>query len=183
MDTKKESGSKPPLLSSRQIGIAASLGGLGFAWRALGLSIPLPIPMLMADIRPILKDFGGAIGGPWVAMIICILGALPTPFPPLVVVGDFPARLLFAFIWKNLGAHKLPWKTKWLAISFAHITAEFIFITILIYGNSLLGLYPFWPTYVALMTGVFLPVTIIDDVILIIAMRGAKLGVPTWRWF
>lgn len=33
---------RKPVLSTRQIAAAATLGGLCFAWRALGLVIPMP---------------------------------------------------------------------------------------------------------------------------------------------
>ncbi|MFX1300854.1 MAG: hypothetical protein ACFFDE_07915, partial [Promethearchaeota archaeon] len=39
-----------PLLTSRQVAMIAAFGGLGFAWRALGLVIPLYPPYVL-DIR------------------------------------------------------------------------------------------------------------------------------------
>jgi len=77
--TEKESYRRP-LLTSRQVAMIAAFGGLGFAWRALGLVIPLYPPYVL-DIRESINVIAAFAGGPWVAVGVGILIGLPSSVP------------------------------------------------------------------------------------------------------
>jgi len=62
--------------------MVAALGGLGFAWRALGLVIPLYPPFVL-DVRETLIAICAFAGGPYVAIASGILMGLPSSLPML----------------------------------------------------------------------------------------------------
>lgn len=79
-----------PLLTSRQVAMVGALGGLGFAWRALGLTIPLYPPYVL-DIREAVIAIVTFAGGPYVGIATGILIGLPSaiPFWDMLWYGGF----------------------------------------------------------------------------------------------
>lgn len=88
-----------PLLSSRQIGMIAAFGGLGFAWRALGLVIPL-VPPYLLDIRETINVIAAFAGGPFVAIGVGILIGLPSSVPFCDVIYYPLAGILLSLVSK-----------------------------------------------------------------------------------
>lgn len=66
-----------PLLTSQQIGLAAAFGGAGFAFRALGLAIPL-VPPLVMDPGALMPILAGMAGGPIVGAIVGVARGIPS---------------------------------------------------------------------------------------------------------
>ena len=60
---------RKPFLTSNQIGIAAAFGGAAFAFRALGISVPL-VPPLVMDPGALMPCLAGMAGGPVVGAIV-----------------------------------------------------------------------------------------------------------------
>jgi hypothetical protein len=136
-----------PRLTARQVGMVAALGGLGFAWRALGLVIPLYPPFVL-DVRETLIAIVAFAGGPYVAIASGFLMGIPSAIP-MNDIWYYPlvGLILCAFtkiIWNNRG-----WKG-YLLLVVVMVVAEFIGTTLsiafLAYGLSLV---PFWPEYIA----------------------------------
>lgn len=188
VDKNKNSTKKRPLLTTRQIAIAATLGGLCFAWRALGLVIPMPVPGFVIDIREAIYVFTAFAYGPIVSFIISIMGGLPTPFPPMVWLGNGIAAPIMAFIWKNLKLWKASWKVKIPAIYAVYSIFFTIFLTVLMYmAANVMGYWPFWPTYVFAWTSgaclIWIGVQATLVVVLVRAISpGGKTPEPNWRW-
>ena len=67
-------------LTSNQIGIAAAFGGAAFAFRALGISIPV-VPPLVMDPGALMPCLAGMAGGPIVGAIVGIARAIPSGTP------------------------------------------------------------------------------------------------------
>lgn len=187
-DEQKGGTKKRALLTTRQIAVAATLGGLCFAWRALGLVIPMPVPGFVLDIREAVYVFSAFMYGPIVSFIIGIMGGLPTPFPPMVWIGNLLGATLMAFVWKNLGLWKAPWKVKIPLIYAAYTVYFVIFLTVLMYmAANIMGYWPFWPTYVFAWTSgtsfIWIGVQSTLVVVLVRAVSpGGKTPKPDWIW-
>ena len=67
---------KKPLLTSKQIGLAAAFGGAAFAFRALGIAIPM-VPPLIMDPGALMPCLAGMCGGPVVGIIVGIATRYP----------------------------------------------------------------------------------------------------------
>lgn len=67
---------KKPLLTSNQIGLAAAFGGAAFAFRALGIAIPM-VPPLIMDPGALMPCLAGMCGGPVVGIIVGIATRYP----------------------------------------------------------------------------------------------------------
>lgn len=91
-----------PLLSVRQIGIAAAFGGAAVAVMVLNLTIPFG-PGLSLDLGEIFVSLGSALGGPVAGVIIGFLkgiGAGPDRnIPPHMLVG-FVWGFWYMYLWK-----------------------------------------------------------------------------------
>lgn len=112
-------------ISSHQIGVAAALGGLAFAWRALGLGIPL-VPPFIVDLCHTITLVGAFAGGPYVAIVIGILIGAATVIPWTDMLGYSLTGVLFCLnvkgIWRLRGwkRHLLLW---WWAAMHAYFIA------------------------------------------------------------
>ena len=169
-------------LTARQVGMVAALGGLGFAWRALGLVIPLFPPFVM-DIRETLTVITAFAGGPWVAIAVGILFGLPSGVP----MADLPYSVILGLC-ITLAA-KPAWKyrgPKGYAILFVTILiAEALVLTIvnLIVAYAL-QMAPFWPQMVATFIGGTYFVYVAQEIIpLILCIKlFPDFMKPRWLW-
>lgn len=179
---------KQPMLTTRQIAMAATLGGLCFAWRALGLVIPMPVPGYVIDIREPIYIFSAFTYGPVVSVIISILGGLPTPFPPSVWLGNLIGAPLVAYVWSNLGLWKASWRVKIPLVYVVYAGWMLIFLTVLMWCSAnIMHYWPFWPTYVfALTGGPFLIWWLAGATMVVVLLRAASPGgvarKPDWQW-
>jgi len=92
---------KRPILTSHQIGLAAGLGGLAFAWRALGLGIPL-VPPFIVDLCHTINLIGAFAGGPYVSIVISILIGAATAIPWTDMLGYSICGVLFCLLVKGI---------------------------------------------------------------------------------
>jgi hypothetical protein len=179
---------KKPLLTTRQIAMAATLGGLCFAWRALGLVIPMPVPGYVIDIREPIYLFSAFMYGPVVSVIVSILGGLPTPFPPSVWIGNLIGAPLAAYAWKNLRLWKAPWKVKVPLVYVVYALWMIIFLFSLMWCSAnIMHYWPFWPTFVfALTGGPFLIWWLAGATMVLVLLRASSPdGItrePDWTW-
>ena len=171
-----------PRLTARQVGMVAALGGLGFAWRALGLVIPLYPPYVL-DIRETLIVIIGFAGGPWVGIASGILMGLPSSVPmcdvfyyPLVAVV---VSAVAKTVWRSRGAKGYAL----LIVTIAIIEA----IALIIFNAELafvLQLVAFWPETVATFAGGTYFVYVAQEVIpLILCIKFfPDFMKPRWLW-
>ena len=78
MESKVES-SKKPILSARQVGVAAAFGGCALAIILAGLTIPIPGTVAVTDPREIFTTIGASLTGPIGGIVIGILAAIADP--------------------------------------------------------------------------------------------------------
>lgn len=179
-ETKTEE--KRLLLTARQVGMIAAFGGLGFAWRALGLVIPLYPPFLL-DIRETVIVLAAFAGGPYVGIGTGILIGLPSAIPMMDIVYYPGIAVLFCLFVKKI------WQLKGLA---RHLLLIVSIIAIMyIYGLpvaaaiiSLLGIAPFQPFLVTSWVGGTGYIYVAQMIIpLMIAIELAPdFMKPRWSW-
>jgi hypothetical protein len=74
---------RTPLLSARQIGIAAAFGGAALAIVLAGITIPIPGTPVVTDPRENFTTIGSALTGPIGGIVIGILAGIAEPGIPL----------------------------------------------------------------------------------------------------
>jgi len=173
-----------PLLTSRQLAAAAVFGGLGFAWRALGLVIPIAPPFVV-DLRQVLIIIGAAAAGPYGSMIIAVLFALPSALPVADIFYYGWQGLIFCIFYKRLYYMKsrLRWVLLSVLIGFLAFSAN-AFMSMAI-SSFVFRLFPYWPMFLTtwVFPGIGYTWVIFEIVGFLVTARGApRLIVPTWSW-
>ena len=163
--------------------MVASLGGLGFAWRALGLVIPLYGTWVL-DVRNILIMMIGFAGGPYAAIISGLLYGIPSGLP-LIDLWYYPVQgLIMAAaaktIWKNKGIAKYGLALITCAIANAIVS----FFTVVVLSDYGFGLVAFWPYFNTIFLGGIYFIYIIAQIIgLFIALEFfPDYMKPSWSW-
>lgn len=173
---------RKPFLTARQVGLVAAFGGLGFAWRALGLVIPLYPPYVL-DIREVVNILGAVAGGPYVGIAIGILLALPSGVP-FADLAYYPgSAILFALMAKAIWPLKKP--RQWIIMILSVILIEYLWaMPSFAFMLQVFGMAPFWPEYLAsAFGGTGYIYTAIMIVALALAIRMAPdFMKPTWSW-
>jgi hypothetical protein len=180
VETKKEG--RRVWLSTRQIGIVAALGGLGFAYCALGLYIPI-VPPFIVDIREPLGVIIGMAAGPWGALIGGLLMGISGTTPLAGVPYYMTLGFLFAIFSKKIYA-LTGWK-RYTLLSIVIIALN-VFILAPWLGLSLSIIYGMtFYDWMVIMWGVgVFPLYIVEEILACaIAMKFApEFMKPRWLW-
>ena len=92
-----------PLLSARQIGIAAAFGGAALAVVLAGLTIPIPGTPVVTDPREIFTTIGASLTGPIGGIVIGILAGIAEPGIPLAsLLAHIVGGIYNGLVYKNL---------------------------------------------------------------------------------
>jgi len=162
----------------------AAFGGLGFAWRALGLVIPL-VPPFLLDIRETINFIAAFAGGPFVAIGVGILIGLPSAVPFCDVIWYPVSGLLLAPFAKYIYRIKDEWNglKSLVVIAIITIPIEFIAITGFVGELALVGLVSFWPEWYASMGITYVLYTAQMIIPLWLAIRYfPDFMRPNWSW-
>jgi len=176
------SKTRTPRLTARQVGMVAALGGLGFAWRALGLVIPLYPPFVL-DVRETLIAIVAFAGGPYVAIASGILMGIPSSLPMLdpwyyPIVG-----LFFCLVTKTVWKHRGPVGYGLLLVTC--LVAEGVGLTLYVAALAFgLQIVPFWPEMVATFAGgTYFVYALQQWIPMVIVLRlFPDFMKPRWRW-
>jgi hypothetical protein len=94
---------KRPLLSARQIGVAAAFGGAALAIVLAGLTIPIPGTPVVTDPREPFTTIGASLTGPIGGIIIGILAGIAEPGIPLAsLLAHIVGGLYNGFAYKHV---------------------------------------------------------------------------------
>ena len=173
-----------PLLSSRQIGMIAAFGGLGFAWRALGLVIPL-VPPFLLDIRETINAIAAFAGGPFVAIGVGILIGLPSAVPFCDVIWYPVFGLLLCPFAKYIYSIRDEWGglKSLVVLTIVIIPIEFIMLTGFVAELALVGLVSFWPEFYASMGLTYVLYTAQEIIPLWLCIKlFPDFMRPNWSW-
>jgi hypothetical protein len=110
MDQKTPGGTGPmmeaerrPLLSARQIGVAAAFGGAALALVLAGITIPIPGTPVVTDPREIFTTTGASLTGPIGGIVIGILAGIAEPGIPLAsLLAHIVGAVVNGLVYKNL---------------------------------------------------------------------------------
>lgn len=172
-----------PLLTSRQVGMIAAFGGLGFAWRALGLVIPL-FPPYVLDIRETINVIAAFAGGPYVALGVGILIGLPSSVPFCDVIYYPLIGILLSLFSKHIFANKDKWGGLYalLIITIVLIPIELLAWTIFNFELALVGLVSFIPEMIgSFPTAVIYMIQEIIPLWIVLKLFPDFMR-PTWSW-
>jgi LytS/YehU family sensor histidine kinase len=106
MTDQKIESSKKPLLSARQVGMAAAFGGAALALVLAGVTIPIPGTPVVTDPREIFTTIGASLTGPVGGVVVGLLAGIAEPGIPIasllahVVGGVFSGLVYKNFSWR-----------------------------------------------------------------------------------
>jgi hypothetical protein len=92
-----------PLLSARQIGVAAAFGGAALAVVLAGITIPIPGTPVVTDPREIFTTTGASLTGPIGGIVIGVLAGIAEPGIPLAsLLAHIIGGIYSGLVYKNL---------------------------------------------------------------------------------
>lgn len=179
---------KKPLLSARQVGVAAAFGGVALALVLAGVTIPIPGTPVVTDPREIFTTIGAAMTGPVGGIVIGILAGIAEPGIPLasllahIIGGIFIGYAYKNFAWKS-NEDRGPYLTKWAL----QVLGYYFVVVVPLFVVGLMMFYPdpeyggFFAFLVALETGAA-PEAIITTIVttVIIAALPERYRRPLW---
>jgi len=138
---------RKPLLTSNQIGLAAAFGGAGFAFRALGIAVPM-VPPLTMDPGALMPCLAGMCGGPIVGIIVGICRGIPSGTPAVDLWAQPIKGIYWYFVWKQIIKIENE-KKRWIVFAVVTFLLQlFVEQPMFVAGNSfILHLYDFYPTW------------------------------------
>ena len=108
MSEGKVESERKPVLSARQVGVAAAFGGAALALVLLGVTIPIPGTPVVTDPREIFTTTGASLTGPMGGIVIGILAGIAEPGIPLAsLLAHIIGGIYSGFVYKNFA-----WKSK-----------------------------------------------------------------------
>ena len=94
---------RKPLLTARQVGVAAAFGGAALAVVLAGITIPIPGTPVVTDPREIFTTIGASLTGPIGGIIIGILAGIAEPGIPLAsLLAHIIGGIYNGFAYKNV---------------------------------------------------------------------------------
>jgi len=180
LEEKEKVKVRREIITARQIGLIVALGGLGYAWVALGFLIPLYPPYIW-DVREPTLALAAAATGPYGGIITGIIHGLGTGSPADLgfypqmgfVVGALSKRIWALGGWKRIAA-------------FAGISifVEFLWpgVWAILCADWFYGI-PFW-TFAPMWWGICAPVYSATEIIVFAAAvrLAPDLIRPRWSW-
>jgi hypothetical protein len=171
---------RKPLLTSRQLGLAAAFAAAAFAFRASGLVITLA-PPLVIDLGALMPPLAGMAAGPVVGIITGIARGIPSGLPQVDLILQPFKGIYWAYVYKYLilriKDQKKRWPVFWVI---TWLLQFFVEAPLFIFANSLLGFYPFYPTW-PFTLGWYTALYGVYQIVVFTAIIGALSSVFGWK--
>jgi hypothetical protein len=134
---------KKPILSARQVGIAAAFGGAALALVLAGVTIPIPGTPVVTDPREIFTTTGASLTGPIGGIVIGILAGIAEPGIPLAsLLAHILGGIFNGFLYKNVAWRARQNRVAYLALWALQVIGYYILIVI---PGFVIGLILFYP--------------------------------------
>ena len=179
---------RKPLLSARQVGVAAAFGGAALALVLAGVTIPIPGTPVVTDPREIFTTTGASLTGPIGGIVIGILAGIAEPGIPLAsLLAHIIGGIYSGAVYKNLSWRFRENKVAYLALWALQVLGYYILIVVPLFVVGLVIFYPdpeyggFFALLVALEGGAF-PEAILTTVVttIIMAALPERYRRPLW---
>ena len=142
MANKVES-TKKPLLSARQVGMAAAFGGAALALVLAGVTIPIPGTPVVTDPREIFTSIGASLTGPIGGIVIGLLAGIAEPGIPLAsLLAHIVGGVFNGFVYKNVSWRFKDNKVVSLALWAVQIFVYYVLVVIPLFAVGLMAFYP-----------------------------------------
>ena len=179
---------RKPLLSARQVGVAAAFGGAALALVLAGVTIPIPGTPVVTDPREIFTTTGASLTGPVGGIVIGILAGIAEPGIPLAsLLAHIIGGIYSGLVYKNLSWRFRDSKVAYLALWAVQVLGYYILVVVPLFVVGLVIFYPdpeyggFFALLGVLEAGA-LPETIITTVVttIIMAALPERYRRPLW---
>ena len=139
---------RKPILSARQVGVAAAFGGAALALVLLGVTIPIPGTPVVTDPREIFTTTGASLTGPIGGIVIGILAGIAEPGIPLasllahIIGGIYNGYMYKNFAWKskdNRTSYLVKWAIQVLGYYFIIVVPLFVVGLVMFYPDPEYG--------------------------------------------
>jgi hypothetical protein len=191
-ETMSQQGSieseRKPLLSARQVGVAAAFGGAALALVLAGVTIPIPGTPVVTDPREIFTTTGASLTGPLGGIVIGILAGIAEPGIPLAsLLAHIVGGIYNGFVYKNVSWRFRENKVVSLILWAAQVLGYYILVVVPLFVIGLMIFYPD-PEYggffalLGALEGGALPEAIITTVVttIIMAALPERFRRPLW---
>jgi hypothetical protein len=177
-----------PLLSARQIGVAAAFGGAALALVLAGITIPIPGTPVVTDPREIFTTTGASLTGPIGGIVIGILAGIAEPGIPLAsLLAHIVGAIVNGFVYKNLSWRFRENNVTRLALWAVQVLFYYYVVVVPLFVLGLVVFYPdpeyggFFALLGALETGV-IPESILTTAVttIIMAALPERYRRPLW---
>jgi hypothetical protein len=134
---------RKPILSARQVGVAAAFGGAALALVLAGITIPIPGTPVVTDPREIFTTTGASLTGPIGGIVIGILAGIAEPGIPLAsLLAHIIGGIYNGFVYKNLSWRFNQNKIVGLALWALQVLGYYFLIVIPLFVVGLILFYP-----------------------------------------
>jgi len=142
IDNRVES-TKKPLLTARQVGVAAAFGGVALALVLAGVTIPIPGTPVVTDPREIFTTIGASLSGPLGGIVVGLLAGIAEPGIPLAsLFAHVVGGVLNGLVYKNFSWRFKDNKVLSLVAWAIQVMGYYVLVVIPLFSVGLMIFYP-----------------------------------------
>lgn len=137
------SSQRKPVLTARQVGVAAAFGGAALALVLAGVTIPIPGTPIVTDPREIFTTIGASLTGPMGGIVIGILAGIAEPGIPLAsLLAHIIGGVINGLIYKNFSWRLRGNKIASLGAWAAQVVFYYLCVVVPLFAVGLVIFYP-----------------------------------------
>lgn len=134
---------KKPLLTARQVGVAAAFGGAALAVVLAGITIPIPGTPVVTDPREIFTTIGASLTGPIGGIIIGILAGIAEPGIPLAsLLAHIVGGIFCGLAYKNVAWRFRETRLAYLGLWAVQVLVYYFIVVVPLFVVGLMMFYP-----------------------------------------